>query len=128
MALTNLKDPMRNLLPFTLLLSMLGLFACETSEVAPAEAGDVGTNQVLEGTFASIEQGDYFHINVVDQEGVEQSFFVLRGDSSFDPFFDTPDAYAGKNVRLEWKTSVEHIPEAGGDMEIDQALKISLIE
>ena len=81
--------------------------------------------KVLEGAFVGVEMGDYAHLQVRDDKGKIHEFFV-GNDKSFMPFLDKPEAYKNKRVRLEWHHINKQIPEAGGAMEIDEAVKISL--
>lgn len=80
--------------------------------------------KVTEGTFAGIEEGDYFHWNMRSKSGEEVSFFILNPDDSVDKVVENPKAFAGRKCRVTWKKSTENIPEAGGKMEIEQILSV----
>lgn len=82
--------------------------------------------QVLTGTFVGIEMGDYAHLLVKDQNGEERSFFVSN-DKSFMPFIENPEKYVGKKVQVTWHLVKKHIPEAGGEMELEEATSIKLL-
>lgn len=84
--------------------------------------------QVTEGTYVGIEQGDYFHLNIVTDKGDEVSYFILHPDKTFDPFLKNPEKFAKKKVRVTWESKEENIPEAGGKMQVDSALSIELIK
>lgn len=81
----------------------------------------------LTGTFVGVSMGDYAHLQVRDAKGQERSFFVLTGDKSFEPFLESPQNYRGRRIRLKWRRVERNIPEAGGPMEIDEAISIQLI-
>lgn len=89
-----------------------------------ALAADTST---MKATFLGIEQGDYFHLNVKDDKGEERSFWI-SSDDSFKPFLDKPESYAGKKVEVTWHRVKREIPEAGGEMEIDEAVSIRLLK
>lgn len=85
----------------------------------------VFADQVFVGKFVEIQVGDYAHLNVVDGKGNERSFWV-SGDSSFEPFLEQPEKYRGKQVKVHWHKVKRNIPEAGGEMEIEEATSIEL--
>jgi hypothetical protein len=84
----------------------------------------MGKVTALKGTFKGIEQGDYGHWNMVDEQGKEHSFFIMQPDESIDKVLEKPEAYVGKACVVQWKKSMENIPEAGGEMAIEQVLSV----
>jgi len=86
----------------------------------------VAQDHVLAGTFQTISLGDYAHLQVVDDRGLERSFFVGR-DPSFKPFVEHPEKYAGCRVRVRWHRVQRYIPEAGSRMTIDEAISIEML-
>lgn len=80
--------------------------------------------QVIEGSFLGIEEGDYFHWNMRDATGRERSFFILNPDSTVDKVIANPEAFVGKKCRISWQRSEETIPEAGGKMQVEQILRV----
>jgi len=80
--------------------------------------------QVTEGRFKGIEEGDYFHWNMLNSAGEELSFFILKPDASVDKVLENPQSYVGKKCRVTWKKSTEDIPEAGGKIEIETILSV----
>lgn len=83
----------------------------------------VAKPQWMEATFKGIEMGDYAHLLVETVEGEEQSFFIAN-DPSFQPYLDAPEEHEGEQVRILWQRVEKVIPEAGGKMEIEEALSI----
>lgn len=82
--------------------------------------------EVLKGTFAGIDQGDYVHLNVKNEKGELQSFWLTQ-DKSFTPFVENPKKFQGKKVEVTWHKVTRDIPEAGGKMEIEEATSIKLL-
>ena len=83
--------------------------------------------RTLTGAFIDIEMGDYAHLLLEDAEGEQRSFFVSN-DSSFDPFLEDPAKFKGRTITITWQSVTRTIPEAGGDMEIEEAVSIKLGE
>lgn len=84
--------------------------------------------QTAIGTFLGIEEGDYAHWQMKRDDGKEISFFILRPDSSVEKVLENPKAYQGKKCRIQWKASTEKIPEAGGDIKVEQILSVEWIK
>jgi hypothetical protein len=80
--------------------------------------------QTMEGTFLGIEEGDYAHWMMRTKDGGETSFFVLRPDASVEKVLESPDKYKGKKCRIQWKSSMENLPEAGGKTKVEQILSV----
>lgn len=80
--------------------------------------------QTKEGTFLGIEEGDYAHWMMRTADGEETSFFVLRPDASVEKVLETPDKYKGRKCRIQWKSSMENLPEAGGKTQVEQILSV----
>lgn len=78
----------------------------------------------VDGVFLGIEQGDYAHWNMRANDGREISLFILRPGSSVSKVLDNPQAFAGRKCRVTWKTSTEHLPEAGGNLQVEQILDV----
>ncbi len=76
------------------------------------------------GTFTGIEQGDYAHWNLRTESGEERSFFILRPDASVEKVIAKPKSYIGRKCRVQWKESIENIPEAGGKISVEQILSV----
>jgi hypothetical protein len=83
--------------------------------------------QTLTGTFDSLEFGDYAHVNIADQRGEIHSFW-LGNDPSLSKFVDHPEKYQGAPVKVHWHAVKRNIPEAGGEMEIEEAFRIELLD
>ncbi|MEY4483763.1 MAG: hypothetical protein RL693_1215 [Verrucomicrobiota bacterium] len=84
--------------------------------------------QTTTGTFLGIEEGDYAHWQMKDESGKEVSFFILRPEASVEKVLKNPKAYRGKKCHIQWKASTEKIPEAGGDMKVEQILSVEWIK
>lgn len=78
---------------------------------------------MMKATFKGIESGDYMHLVVENEDGEEQTFFISN-DPSFQTYLDFPDKHEGEHVRVLWHKVEKTIPEAGGKMEIEEALSI----
>jgi hypothetical protein len=84
-------------------------------------------SQVLEGTYAGIETGDYTHLQIKTDKGQEKSFFLwARGD--FDQLLKNPDSYKGKRVRVTWRHVTRYVAENGGPMELDEVTSIQEVK
>ncbi|MEY5019148.1 MAG: hypothetical protein RLZ22_236 [Verrucomicrobiota bacterium] len=83
---------------------------------------------VVEGTFSGIEWGDYAHWNIKTKDGVQRSFFVLVSDADIEKVLENPEPHVGKACRVTWKKSMEEIPEAGGQMELEQVLAVEWLK
>ncbi len=98
-----------------------------SSEELSSDAPESDTEEPLtvEGIFKGVEWGDYLHMSIEDDDGELHSFFVLRlaEDSA-----DVAALEVGQRIRVEWKTSVEHLDPPGEDVEVEQVTKIILIE
>ena len=81
-----------------------------------------------EGTFLRIDEGDYFHFVMKDEQGEEQSYFILKPDKSLEQVTDTPDKYVGKKCRITFQESEELLPEAGQRMKISQILSVKWLK
>jgi hypothetical protein len=57
-------------------------------------------------------------------DGEETSFFLLKPDAGLQRVLDDPQEYEGRKCRVKWKTSVESLPEAGGDTSVDQIVSV----
>ena len=83
--------------------------------------------EILVGRFLDLEFGDYAHVTIVDNAGNNHSFW-LGNDRSLEKFVTDTDKYRNKNVRVHWHKVNRHIPEAGGDMEIEEVTKIEVLD
>ena len=95
--------------------------AGETNAKPKEKAGAV---QTTEGTFIRIDEGDYLHWVMKTTQGKEMSFFVLKPDAGLEKVLAAPGPFAGKKCRVQWKSSTENIPEAGGMMKLEQILSV----
>lgn len=84
--------------------------------------------QSTDGTFLGIEEGDYAHWQMKTDGGKEVSFFILRPEASVEKVLENPKGYKGKKCRVQWKASTAKIPEAGGDMKVEQILSVEWLK
>lgn len=84
-------------------------------------------NHVLVGKFVDLEFGDYAHVLIEDAKGEQHSYF-LGNDPALEKFVTDTDRYRGKRVRVHWRTVNKNIPQAGGEMEIEEAFKIEVLK
>lgn len=78
----------------------------------------------FEGTFSGIQEGDYFHWVMKDRKGEERSFFILQPTSAIERVLADPQEYEGRKCRITFKKSKESLPEAGGEVEIEQIVSV----
>jgi hypothetical protein len=100
----------------------------EKNEEEKTEKPQNSKEQVSIGTFVEIEQGDYFHFRIKTEEGEEKSFFVLNDDDTYRTIEANPEKYKGKKVKVYWVAKKQNIPEAGGEMDIDEYIKAELLD
>jgi hypothetical protein len=84
-------------------------------------------SNILKGTFVDLEFGDYAHVQVEDASGSLHSFW-LGNDRSLSKFVDNPESFKGKQVKVYWHTVKRNVPEAGGEIEIEEATRIDVLE
>lgn len=92
------------------------------------KAPQPGAAAQVEGVFKGIEQGDYFHWNMTNEEGEDISFFILKGGGAVDDAIENPEAFIGRLCRVSYRISIEDIPEAGGKMEISQITGVEWVK
>ncbi|HAL73649.1 MAG TPA: hypothetical protein DCM45_00985 [Clostridiales bacterium] len=93
--------------------------AVETTAV-PTTTND-GTS-VLTGQFDGAEWGDYLHVNILGDDGLSYSFFVLKY-----PGLDVETLTVGQKVKVIWKNSDEYLNPPGETRNIDVAISIELV-
>lgn len=98
----------------------------EESEKPKEEANS--NQQVTEGTFVGIEQGDYFYFKVKPENGDEKSFMVLKGDDTYEKIAANPDKFKDAKVKVTWEAKKQNIPEAGGEMNIEEYIKAEILK
>lgn len=103
---------------YTLKPLLLSLFLC---------AGALAEPSVLTGKFVELQMGDYAHVEILDGAGKSHNFW-LGNDPSLMKVVEHPDWYQGKKVKVTWQKVSRNIPEAGGNMEIEEVSKIEVIK
>lgn len=84
--------------------------------------------EVLMGVFTGVEQGDYFHWLLKTEDGRERSFFILHPTAEMNPAMDHPEKFKGMRCRIRWRSSMENLPEAGGDVKVDQIVAVEWLD
>lgn len=77
----------------------------------------------LTGVFQSIEWGDYLHMNIKDEDGVDFSFFVLT-DTGVDP----ESLNSGQKIKVTWQNSDEFLDPPGETVNLDKIITIELVK
>lgn len=104
-----------------LLALVFALVGSPSSEAAPAL-------QSASGVFLGIEQGDYAHWKMRLTNGKEVDYFILRPDATIEAVLANPEARVGQKCRIQWKTTTENLPEAGGKQAVDQAVSVEWLK
>jgi hypothetical protein len=97
-----------------------------TPSLTPAASEPAKTTasvQILTGKFQGVEWGDFMHVNIRGEDGVDYSFFVLQ---SFDIDFET--IKTGQAVKASWQNSDVQLGEPYGINNVDQIIDIELLE
>lgn len=95
---------------------------------ASVQASPANSLQTTFGIFLGIEQGDYAHWKLRKSDGEEVSYFILKPDASIEKVLANSQKYLGKKCQVEWKTTTENIPEAGGKMEVEQVVSVEWLK
>lgn len=83
-----------------------------------------GKNTIeTQGRFLRYETGDYQHAVFEDRQGDEISFW-LTADSEANGVSDAIDKNTDKWLSLSYQLITQHIPEAGGDMELEVLIEV----
>jgi hypothetical protein len=94
-----------------------------TTTETTAATETTGGIQVLTGTFQKAEWGDYLHVDIKGDDGVDYSFFVLKY-----PGIDIETLTAGTKVKVTWQNVNEYLDPPGETVNIDKIIKIELVE
>lgn len=100
-----------------------------TTSNTTTEESIVAPMFTLKGTFVEVQEGDYLHFMVKDEKGELRSFWLSDDipEAEWMPFL-TQAHPPGTKVEVKWKTVVKNIPESGGDMELEEAQEIYILE
>lgn len=90
---------------------------------APSTTASADGIQMLTGTFQGLEWGDYLHITIKGEDGVEYSFFVLKY-----PGVDPETLDIGQKVKVTWQNSDEFLDPPGETVNVDKVISIELID
>lgn len=98
-------------------------FVATSITPSPTESGDIPSNaQILTGTFQGIEWGDYMHISIRGDDGVDYSFFVLHSIG-----MDPETLAIGQAVKVTWQNSDVFLDPPGETINIDQIIGMELL-
>ncbi len=83
-----------------------------------------GSFKTSKGTFKEISWGDYAHFILVNEKGEEEDFWIAN-----DLPTETVEKYEsnkakGNKIEIKWRTVRRNIPEAGGEMEINEVFEV----
>lgn len=94
-----------------------------TPTPAPSTTGSAAGIQVLTGTFQGLEWGDYLHITIKSEDGVDYTFFVLKY-----PGVDPETLAIGQKVKVTWQNSDEFLDPPGETVNVDKVISIELVD
>lgn len=98
----------------------------ENTANSPKIEASLQKEQVFEGTFQGIEQGDYAYFKVKNAKE-EKSLMVLNTDKTYEKIAANPKKFIGKKVKVYWVAAKQNIPEAGGMISIEKYIKAVLV-
>lgn len=81
-------------------------------------------SQTQTGTFLRIDQGDYAHWVMRNDEGEEVSFFIIQDDEAVRAVLTEPESFKNRKCEVTFKKGTENIPESGGDITISQIVSV----
>lgn len=84
-------------------------------------------SNVLTGKFVDLQMGDYAHVEILDAAGESRNFW-LGSDPSLNKVVEHPEWYRGKKVKVTWHKVTRNIPEAGGNMEIEEITRLEVLK
>lgn len=81
------------------------------------------------GYFVGTDWGDYRHLNIIDLNGNELSFFISTNINmeTLLELEDNPEL-AKKKIELTWYKVDIYVPESGGVNELEVAMNIKILE
>ena len=80
--------------------------------------------------FVEFSFGDYAHLNVMNETGGTESFWLSKDPSwakFVEVYMETPSLYNGKDVKVYWHEVERNIPEAGGTMKLKEAIRMEFL-
>ena len=85
--------------------------------------------RITTGTFATLEEGDYYYIHIKDENNQETSFTLWSAyEGAANLNIDNWESVRGKKIKVTWEESMEEIPEAGEKMLIKKVLAIDILD
>lgn len=90
--------------------------------------GDVAVASTIEGVFLGIEWGDYAHWTMSLGQKKEVSYFILQPDATVEKVLENPEGFIGRKCRVVWKKTTEDLPEAGGQVEVEQMVSVEWLD
>lgn len=80
------------------------------------------------GIFQGVTWGDYGHLELIDEQGKEYSFWLLNSIEG-EQVADDPnvDSYIGRRCRVRYRKEKKFIPEANEEMEVETLVRFDWI-
>lgn len=88
----------------------------------------VAAASTTEGIFLGIEWGDYAHWTMSLGQKKEVSYFILQPDATVEKVLENPEDFHGRKCRVVWKKTTENLPEAGGQVEVEQMVSVEWLD
>lgn len=76
-----------------------------------------------EGFFQNIEWGDYLHLNMIDTDGNQVSFFVLKY-----PGYDVETLVEGQKIKVYWRNTDVFLEAPQAMINLDELVKLEAVE
>jgi len=102
--------------------SVPGSASASASAASSVSSASGAGDQTIIGTFVKIEWGDYLHIYIKGNDGVEHSFFILHNVG-----MDTETLVAGQKIKITWHNADTYLPEVSQTFNFDEATKVELV-
>lgn len=58
----------------------------------------------------------------------EVSYFILSPDASVEKVLASPKRHLHRKCQVQWKTTTENIPEAGGKITVNQVVSVKWLD
>lgn len=94
----------------------------EENPVTSEEANEDALN-ITTGFFISAEWGDYLHMDMVDDDGIMHSFFVLK-----DPGYDIETLKKGQRIEAYWINAEVFLEAPNETIKLNELVKIEIMK
>jgi hypothetical protein len=105
--------------------SLAQLMARFRNARVPDAADDAGSG-LTAGRLVRIENKDFRHLVVTDASDRESTFIWLRYFKGSEKFIETPDAYIGKSLKVQWRETEVFLPSANGYFKVKEITGIEV--